>query len=203
MDKNNQPEKINGERIASRELGIIIPEIDRLLCKGNVIVAIDGGSASGKTTLANRLAETYDCNVFHMDDFFLPLDMRTFERLKEIGGNIDRVRFQGEVLCPLEMGKTVYYRRFDCQTQTMEAETAFLHKSLTIVEGAYSMHPEFSKYYDLGVFLDIDPEYQKKRILIRNSTAMAERFFGEWIPMENTYFSETKIKEKCDLIINI
>ena len=47
-------------------------QIDDLLCQRNqVIVAIDGSCTSGKTTLATHLAEIYDCNVFHMDDFFL------------------------------------------------------------------------------------------------------------------------------------
>ena len=42
-----------------------------------VVVAIEGGSASGKRTLAQRLAEQIDCNVFHMDDFFLQPHQRT------------------------------------------------------------------------------------------------------------------------------
>ena len=71
MDKNNQLKKLSNESLASREARIIISEIDRLLCRDKVIVAIEGGSASGKTTLANKLAEVYDCNVFHMVDFFL------------------------------------------------------------------------------------------------------------------------------------
>ena len=46
--------------------------IQQLLCqKETVIVAIDGNCTSGKTTLANQLAANYDCNIFHMDDFFL------------------------------------------------------------------------------------------------------------------------------------
>ena len=49
-------------------------QIDELLTqKETVIVAIDGKCTSGKTTLASKLAEIYDCNVFHMDDFFLRL----------------------------------------------------------------------------------------------------------------------------------
>ena len=36
------------------------------------IVAIDGMSASGKTTLGKQLHEHFpDSNLFHMDDFFL------------------------------------------------------------------------------------------------------------------------------------
>ena len=42
-------------------------KIDELLMqKDIVIVAIDGKCTSGKTTLATKLAEIYDCNVFHI-----------------------------------------------------------------------------------------------------------------------------------------
>ena len=42
-------------------------QIEELLAaKDTVIVAIDGKCTSGKTTLASKLAEIYDCNVFHM-----------------------------------------------------------------------------------------------------------------------------------------
>ena len=42
-------------------------QIDKLLEKKDmVIVAIDGKCTSGKTTLASKLAEIYDCNVFHI-----------------------------------------------------------------------------------------------------------------------------------------
>ena len=63
-------------------------QIDTLLEEKNfVIVAIDGKCTSGKTTLAGKLAELYDCNVFHMDDFFLRPEQRTPERFAEVGGN--------------------------------------------------------------------------------------------------------------------
>ena len=50
----------------------ICQEIDRLLVssKSPVIVAIDGVCGGGKTTLGEWLAMQYDCNLFHMDDFF-------------------------------------------------------------------------------------------------------------------------------------
>ena len=76
-------------------------------------------------------------------------------------------------------------------------------KKLTVVEGAYSMHPAFGRYADLAVFLDIDPDYQKKRILKRNTPPFAERFFNEWIPLEHRYFEGTEIKKRSDMIIPI
>ena len=36
-----------------------------------IVIAIDGRCASGKTTLANKLAQHFHANVFHMDDYFL------------------------------------------------------------------------------------------------------------------------------------
>ena len=81
-------------------------KIDELLTqKDMVVVAIDGKCTSGKTTLASKLAQIYDCNVFHMDDFFLRPEQRTPERFAEIGGNVDYERFREEVLLPLKSGK--------------------------------------------------------------------------------------------------
>lgn len=175
----------------------IFIKIDALLSKGSAVVAIEGGSASGKTTLSGILQSVYDCNVFHMDDFFLRPEQRTAQRLAEVGGNVDRERFYDEVLLPLRQNKTVCYRKFDCSTQTLGQPISVTPKKLTIIEGAYSMHPQFEKYYDLSLFLDIDPIYQKERILKRNTKQLAKRFFEEWIPLENIYFSQTQIKSRC------
>ena len=177
--------------------------IDALLKeKEKVIVAVEGGSASGKTTLGKELKQHYECNVFHMDDFFLRPEQRTKERLVEIGGNVDRERFYEEVVIPLSKGETVEYRRFDCSTFSLQPPVNIEPHRLTIVEGAYSTHPELGKYYDLAVFLDIDPELQKERILKRNGSEKAERFFKEWIPMEQKYFEAFDIKEKCDIALS-
>jgi len=191
-------------RVISQEYVAFLPlfcEIDKR-AGGRFVVAIEGGSASGKTTLSQMLESVYDCTVFHMDDFFLRPEQRTPERFSEPGGNVDRERFLEEVLKPLSRGEVVRYRRFDCSTFTlgepMEVET----KPLVIVEGAYSMHPELADHYDLSVFLDVSPELQRKRIAKRNSPEMAKRFHEEWIPMEQLYFSKMGVKERCDLVIS-
>lgn len=180
----------------------LFAEIDRLMANGSLIVAIEGGSASGKTTLASILAGIYDCNVFHMDDFFLRPEQRTPERFSEIGGNVDRERFLSEVLVPLKKGETVCYRPFDCARWALGEPITVAPKKLTVIEGAYSMHPELEGYYDHSVFLDIDADHQRERVLKRNP-ALADRFFGEWIPLENRYFGATRVKERCTDVIKI
>ena len=181
----------------------VFSKIDRLLSGGSAIVTIEGGSASGKTTLAGILQQVYDCNVFHMDDFFLRPEQRTPERFAEVGGNVDRERFLDEVVQPLKRNEAVRYRRFDCSNQALGEPIAVMPKKLTVVEGVYSMHPAFAEYYDLSVFLDIDPEHQRKRILKRNTPQLAKRFFEEWIPLENWYFSQTQVKSRCSEAVMI
>lgn len=167
--------------------------------QGQVIVAIDGCCTSGKTTLAGKLAQMYDCNVFHMDDFFLRPEQRTPERFAEVGGNVDYERFKEEVLIPLKTGKAFSYRPFDCNTFTLSAPVIVTPKKLNIIEGTYSHHPYFGNPYDLKVLLTITPELQRQRILQRPEF-LHKRFFEEWIPMENRYMEGLGIPDTCDVI---
>ena len=176
-------------------------KIDELLAqKDMVIVAIDGKCTSGKTTLASKLAQIYDCNVFHMDDFFLRPEQRTRSRFTEIGGNVDYERFQEEVLLPLQSGKAFSYRPFDCNSFTLAAPVAVAPKKLNIIEGTYSHHPYFGNPYDLKILLTVDKETQRQRILDRPSF-LHKRFFEEWIPMEDRYFDGFAIPGQADFIV--
>jgi uridine kinase len=173
-----------------------------MLNAGDVRLAIEGGSASGKSTLARMLADIYGCTLFHMDDFFLTPSMRTEARLAEAGGNVDRERFLAEVLTPLSRGEEIAYRRYDCSTGEIMPPESKEPTSLTVTEGAYSMHPELANFYNLSVFLEITPELQRARILKRNSPEMAERHFSAWIPMEERYFDTFNIRERCDVTLH-
>ena len=181
----------------------VFTEIDKRLAHGSVTSVMEGGSASGKSTLADALEAVYGCTVLHADDYFLRPEQRTPERLAEVGGNFDRERFAEEIVQPLRSGQPVTYRRFDCMTQTLGEPITVQKTALTVVEGVYSLHPAFGKYYDLAIFLDIAPDIQKKRIGVRNSPMLARRFFDEWIPMENAYFAAMDIKTRADLIMPV
>ena len=173
---------------------------DLLKQQGAIILAIDGSCASGKTTLAVKLEKEFDCNVLHMDDFFLQPQQRTENRLAEAGGNVDYERFNEEVLLPLKSGKPFSYRPFDCSTFQLTDPVTVSPKKLNIIEGTYSLHPYFGDVYDLKILLTITPELQRERILQRPAF-LHKRFFEEWIPMENLYFDGFGIPEKCDLVI--
>jgi len=179
----------------------VFRKIDLLLgARETVKVAIEGMSGAGKSTLASLIRSVYDCNVFHMDDFFLRPELKTKERLKEIGGNVDYVRFKEEVFLNLQHGGTFQYRVYDCKLMDFGEHVTVAPKRLNIIEGSYSMHPTLADYYDLKIFLEIDEKEQSARILKRNGEVMHKRFINEWIPLENRYFNGMKIKEQCDLV---
>lgn len=177
----------------------VAEQIDCLLKsdKESILVVIEGMCGSGKSTLGEALRKRYDCNLFHMDDFFLQPHQRSRERLTEVGGNVDYERFAGEVIKPLQEGKTFSYGVFDCSRQMIGYRVQVPYKRLNIVEGAYSTHPLLGDTYDLAVFLEVDETLQHKRLLKRNGSERLRRFINEWIPKELAYFETFDIRNKC------
>lgn len=169
--------------------------------KSRILVAIDGRSAAGKTTLAEQLKEELGCTVIHMDDFFLRPEQRTAQRLEEPGGNVDYERFLEEVLLPLREGKAFSYAPFDCHTQGFKSSVQVEPERITVVEGSYSCHPAMRDYYDLRIFLSLDPEEQARRILLRNPDR-AGMFLERWIPLEEKYFTYCNTQECCQLLFD-
>ncbi|MDO5516086.1 MAG: hypothetical protein Q4F66_00940 [Clostridium sp.] len=183
----------------------VVKKIESVLEKDNdipILVAIDGMCASGKTTLGYYLKEYFNCNLFHMDDFFLQNYQRTEERLCEVGGNVDYERFKTEVITPLLERKSVMYRPFRCNIRQILDGQKVEFKRLNIIEGSYSQHPYFDDIYSLKVFTKIPYEKQIERIRVRNGEKMLEKFISEWIPKENAYFEKYNIEENNMVILN-
>lgn len=183
---------------AARRFLPLFQKIDALLrAKGRARVAIDGNSGAGKSTLGALLAAVYGGNLYHMDDFFLPPERKTPERLAEPGGNVDRERFASEVLSHL--GAAFSYRPWRCHPGKLDAPVSVVPRDVEIVEGVYSLHPDLRGAYDLRVFLSIAPDAQIARIRARSGEALARRFESEWIPLENAYFAHLGVRECCQL----
>lgn len=191
-------DNLNMKAACAKRFEPVLLEVDKLLQsdKDNLIIAIDGKCASGKTTLGYYLQSVYDCNLFHMDDFFLREEQKTKDRVNEIGGNVDYERFKSEVIDKLLKKQAVDYRKYSCKDQRID-ETADVikHKRLNIVEGSYSQHPYFGDVYDLKIFMDIDNEKQIENIRKRNGEERLKQFISVWIPKENAYFNKFNLKD--------
>ena len=187
----------------TEKLAAVCARVDALLqTQPRVLLAIDGMSGAGKTVLASQLAQKYNANVFHMDDFFLRSEQRTAQRMAEIGGNVDRERFAAEVLTPLQNGVPFRYKPFACSTMQLAAQAVAVQpKQVEIVEGVYSHHPAFGSAYTLRVFCSITGKAQQANILRRSGAAKLERYNAEWIPLENAYFTAFHIPQKADMVL--
>lgn len=163
-----------------------------------VLLAIDGRCGSGKTTFAKVLQEKSGAAVVHMDDFFLRPEQRTPERFAEPGGNVDRERVLEEVLIPLKEGRPVVYLPYDAHKPAMLEPVHLEPSPITIIEGSYSCHPALWDFFDVHIFLDVEPEEQLRRIEARNGSGKLATFKSRWIPLEEAYFEEFSPEEKCD-----
>lgn len=163
------------------------------------LIAVDGRCASGKTTLAAQMQKEWDCNVIHMDDFFLRSEQRTEERLRQPGGNVDWERFREEVLTPFQRGTPFSYRPYDCHVRDFQESVRIIPDRLTVVEGSYSCHPELWGNYNLHIFLTISLDEQLRRIQVRNGADKVRDFQQKWIPLEERYFQTFQIAQRCEL----
>ena len=92
------------------------------------------------------------------------------------------------------------YRPLDCATLTLAEPICVQAGSVILAEGVYACHPALWELFDLHLFLPVDPDTQRERILHRNGPK-AEMFFDRWIPLEQTYFDAYDLPDKCDYIL--
>lgn len=171
--------------------------------KDRVIIAIDGRCGAGKTTLSEILADDLKASVICTDHFFLPFSMRTEDRHREPGGNIHYERFKEAVVNNLRTESDFSYRIFDCKSGEYNQIKNVRDTKFIIVEGSYSLHPKFSKYYDYAIFCKISKKEQQSRLTKREGEEGFKPFKECWIPLEEKYFGKFKISSKADFIIKV
>ncbi|HCA33661.1 MAG TPA: uridine kinase [Lachnospiraceae bacterium] len=195
------------QTLTIREAAEVIKADAALLLKekhdGPVIIAIDGRCGSGKTTLGKFVGERFGWTLVHMDDFYLQPFQRTGQRYKTPGENIDHERFIKEVLIPMKRGQDFDLRRYVFPTDEFLPVIHMKATPVCLVEGSYSLNTYLRPYYDWKFFVDIDKNRQQKRILARNGKEGLADFNARWIPLEELYFANCRVRECADRVISI
>ena len=162
-----------------------------------LIIGIDGRCASGKTTLSNWIAENIPARIFHMDDFYLPMEQRV-EGWEHIPcANMNFERMLEEVLRPAKAGEAVQYRAYSCREKKLLPAVTMRAVTLTIVEGSYSHYPSLFPFYDVSVFLTCSKETQTERLIQREGDRYPN-YERLWIPLEEGYYRKYHVGEQVD-----
>ena len=169
---------------------------------GQVVISIDGPCGGGKTTVANEIEKTLGYNILHMDDFYLPFDKRDKNWMNIIAGHMDYDRLIENVLIPYKEKRKTNYISYDCHSDKYLQEIPIDLDKFLVIEGSYTSNPILDKYVNAKIFVDINKDEQVKRLTKRNPSVV-DKFLSMWVPFENRYFEELKIKDNSDLVINV
>ena len=167
-----------------------------------VLVTMDGPCATGKTTLAGKLADIFEAAVVHTDDYVIPHAQKTAERLAVPGGNCDAGRLVREVAAPWKQGKSVLYRKYDFRNDRLLPEEKLPDCRILILEGSYCSLPALRQYADVRIFVTASWETRLNRLRKRESPRSLQMFFDRWIPLEDRYFEAFRLPDSDCAVLN-
>jgi uridine kinase len=167
------------------------------------LLAIDGHSAAGKSTLAAAIAaHAPAATIIHTDDFYRPMAEDERAALDAAGGYqwyYDWQRLEVQVLAPLRRGEATRYQHYDWASNQLAEWTAVAAAGLIIVEGCYAARPQLRHYYDVIVLVETLParRAERQRARVNDSPAWIER----WEAAERYYFASERPQAYADFIL--
>lgn len=178
------------------------------------IIAIAGGTGSGKTYIAKKLHAIDPKNVvivshdrYYKDRSDKPLEERKGLNYDEPAA-LDNELFHTH-LEQLKAGEAIEMPQYDFSTHTRTRETDKVSPApVMIIEGILILtDPEIRKFFDLTIFVDIDDDIRLARRLTRD-VGKRDRTFQESLnqylisaqPMHDKYVKPGE--DYADLIIN-
>lgn len=186
---------------------IIISEIRKRVInrEAPLLVALDGRSGVGKSTMAARIGTEIGAVVIDADKFYSGgnddyWDSRTTE--EKINEVIDWRRLKKEVLEPLLARKMAVYHPFDFKTWAGLAKDAVTLQpaDVIILDGAYSSRPELANIIDLTVLIEVPNDTtRRKRLIARESERYMINWHSHWDVVEDHYFTKIRPSSSFDL----
>jgi uridine kinase len=170
--------------------------------KRPLLVAIDGYSAAGKSTLARRIAEVIpNVEIVEIDDFYRVMDEDERFRLPPDRGyerDYDWERLRRELLEPLVAGQVAAYRRYDWDTGSLGGVRVVRPEGVILVEGVYSLRPELRPYYDTTLFITTPAGTREQRQAARPEPESWKR---RWDAAERYYVATHRPDAIADLVV--
>ena len=168
------------------------------------IIGIAGGSGSGKSLIAKKIAQTLNSKELSMDNYINGNKIKKTENwdlpgiwnLNLIKKNLDKLK-KGE-----SIEKPVYNFSKHC-SETVEH---FIPSKIIILEGLYALHPLLRSNIDLKIFIEADEKTRLQRRINRDTKErgrLKEKIIEKWNKTVQPTFIKYILpeKQKADLII--
>jgi uridine kinase len=174
-------------------------------CPGRpLLVAIDGASAAGTTTLATAVGRRLGASVVAGDDFYRDLPEQRRRALTPAEGveqYFDWQRLRREALQPLRAGRTARYRPYDWRSGAGVAQhvVEVSPTPVVILDGVYSARPELHEEIDLAVLVETPPEERRRRLVARGHGN--DGWWPRWNAAEALYYATVRPAGSFDLVV--
>ena len=196
-------------------LDVLVAEVRmRLRTSGRpFLVAVDGRSGAGKSTIAGQAAAILDAALVPTDDFFAATltDRAWSERSppRRVADALDWRRLRAEALEPLLAGRPAHWRAFDFEAGARPDGSYAFRTLLTecrprpvvILEGAYSSRPELTDLIALAVLIETPAPLRRARLAAREAPEHLAVWHARWDAAEDYYFTKVRTRNAFPLVL--
>ncbi|MBP2412497.1 anthranilate synthase component 1/para-aminobenzoate synthetase [Arthrobacter stackebrandtii] len=160
-----------------------------------VIIAVDGRSGAGKTTIAVELAALLrrhrTVSLFHLEDIYPGWD--------GLAGGVER--YIDTVLAPLRAGLPATWTAWDWEARHDGASRTTEAAPVVLVEGVGSSHGRAGGFLDAVVWVDAPSKTRKKRALERDGETYAP-FWDIWAQQEERLLNGSTVPAAADIVVD-
>ena len=163
------------------------------------LACVDGPAGSGKTTLAEAIAEGFDkldqrgagsARVVHMDDLY-----PGWSGLPRIDEQL------GGLLSPLAEGRVGSYRRYDWLAGEFTETVTVDPVPLLVLEGVGSGASRFAALQTVLVWVEAPYDVRLRRGIERDGDAFAP-YWEQWARDEGDLFAREGTRERADVVVD-
>ena len=167
-----------------------------------VLVAVDGGAGTGKSTFTRALAAQLEPVApfasVHLDNFFRPSAERG-SALATVDDH-DWQRLRGQVIVPLRAGRDARYQLYDWPNDRLAQWQTIAPTGIVLIDGVSSLRRELAADYDLKIWMSCPRATRVARLGRRGDTPPEE--VEHWMPSEDAYIRDHRPQARADLVID-